>query len=84
MKVSRTVIAVLAGVLAAFGIPGAWQSLAVASSSPVLNWTKQAPAASPPGLFAEPMAYHAATGTVVLFSGNNAGRRVLGDTWTWE
>ena len=43
-------VAVLAGVLAAFGVPGAWQSVAVASSSPVLNWTRQAPATSPPAL----------------------------------
>ena len=76
---SRIVIAVLAGVLAAFGVPGAWQSVAVASSSPVLNWTKQAPATSPPGLFAEPMAYDAATGTVVLFSG-----QARTGTWTWN
>jgi len=76
-------VAVLAGVLAAFGVPGAWQSVAVASSSPVLNWTRQAPATSPPGLFAEPMTYDAATGTVALFSGT--GRRgPQSDTWTWN
>ena len=33
-------VAVLAGALAAFGVPGAWQSAAVASSSPILNWTR--------------------------------------------
>jgi hypothetical protein len=76
-------LAALAGVLAAFGIPGVWQSVAVASSSPVLNWTRQAPATSPPVLSAEPMAYDAATGSVVLFSGRNVGH-VLGDTWTWD
>jgi hypothetical protein len=69
---------VLAGALAAFGVPGAWQSAAVASSSRVLNWTRQAPAASPPALSAEPMAYDAATGTVVLFSG-----QARTGTWTW-
>jgi hypothetical protein len=73
-------VAVLAGVLAAFGVPGVWQSVAVASSSSVLNWTRQAPAASPPALSGEPMAYDAATGNVVLFSGGT----VPASTWTWD
>ena len=30
------------------------------------------------------MAYDAATGTVVLFGGINAGGRDLSDTWTWN
>src|SRR5579863_2579762 len=72
-------VAVLAGVLAAFGVPGAWQSVAVASSSAVLNWTKQVPATSPDPLSAEPMAYDAATSTVVLFSG-----QARTGTWTWN
>ena len=77
-------VAVLAGVLAAFGVSGAWQSAAVASSSLVLNWTRQTPATSPPVLSGQPMAYDAATGNVVLFGGlNGAGVRPLNDTWTW-
>jgi hypothetical protein len=73
-------VAVLAGVLAAFGVPGAWQSVALASSSPVLNWTRQAPAASPSALAGASMAYDAATSTVVLFGGDT----LLRDTWTWD
>lgn len=77
-------VAVLAGVLAAFGVPGAWQSAAVASSSSVLNWTRQAPATSPPALSGQPMAYDAATGNVVLFGGVNPNNTFVdGGTWTW-
>jgi Galactose oxidase, central domain len=38
-----------------------------------------------PGVFnTEPMAFDAATGTVVLFGGYaNGGSKVLGDTWVW-
>ena len=72
-------VAVLAGVLAVFGVPGAWQSAAVASSSAVLNWTRQAPPTSPPALSGQPMAYDAATGNVVLFSG-----LARTGTWTWN
>jgi len=74
-------VAVLAGVLATFGVPGAWQSVAVASSSPVLNWTRQAPATSPSARYGASMAYDAATGTITLFGGDTA--KLLADTWTW-
>ena len=30
------------------------------------------------------MAYDAATGTIVLFGGNNANSPPVGDTWTWD
>ncbi len=47
------------------------------------TWTKQAPAAHPPGLTSAAMAYDAATGTAVLFGGlSDSGYR--GDTWTWD
>ena len=75
-------VAVVAAV-AAFGVPGAGQSAALASSSPVLNWTQQAPATSPPGRFLASMAYDAATGNVVMFGGLGS-RSVLGGTWTWD
>ena len=47
------------------------------------TWTKQAPATSPPPMSGGAMAYDAATGTVVLFGGNEDGI-TLGDTWTWD
>src|SRR5690242_14799971 len=61
--------AVVAALLAAFGVPGLSRPAALATSSPALTWTKQAPATSPPARWAASMAYDAATGTVVLFGG---------------
>ena len=75
--------AALAALLAAIGVAGVWQSVALASSSSVLAWTKQAPAASPPARSAASMAYDAATGNVVLFGGTGSAFRVQGDTWSW-
>jgi Galactose oxidase, central domain len=75
--------AVVAGLLAALGVQGASPSVAQASSSSALNWTKQAPAASPSAREAVSMAYDAATGNVVLFGGLGA-TRILGDTWVWD
>jgi hypothetical protein len=46
------------------------------------TWTLQHPAASPPPEYDAAMAYDPATGTVVLFGGDNLHRR-LGDTWLW-
>jgi hypothetical protein len=46
------------------------------------TWTKQATAVHPPGRYEASMAYDAATGTVVLFSGYTA-TGYLADTWTW-
>ncbi len=68
--------------LAAFGVPGVSQSAALASS-PVLTWTKQAPATSPSARYGASMAYDAATGTAVLFGGTT-GARAIGDTWVWD
>ena len=68
-------VAVVVGVLAAFGVPGVGQPAALASSSSVLNWTKQSPATHPPARDGAAMAYDAATGTVVLFGGGTAPPR---------
>jgi hypothetical protein len=49
------------------------------------TWTQQAPAASPPARYGASMAYDAATGTAVLFGGDNQkGCAQLGDTWSWD
>ena len=47
------------------------------------TWTQQNPAASPSARLA-PMAYDAATHTVVLFGGSGNGGAAYGDTWTWN
>ena len=58
------------------------QPAVLASSSPALDWTQQAPATHPPARAAA-MAYDAATGKVVWFGGGDpAGSRAFGDTWT--
>ncbi len=72
-----------AACLLAFGVPGVSQSPALASPSSILNWTKQAPATSPPARGYVSMAYDTATGTAVLFGGDVNGQGV-GDTWTWN
>jgi Galactose oxidase, central domain len=51
------------------------------------TWTQQFPPVSPSAraFNTQPMAFDAATGTVVLFGGfANGGRTVLGDTWVWN
>jgi hypothetical protein len=48
------------------------------------TWAKQAPAVHPPALTGAAMAYDVATGTVVLFGGNNNKLGDLGQTWTWD
>ncbi len=58
-----------------------------ASPSLGLNWTRQAPASSPPARSNAAIAYDAATGTVVLFGGFTraaGGTVTFGDTWTWD
>ena len=73
------------GLVAAAAVVLAVQPAVLASSAPAPTWTKQAPAASPPGRFEASMAYDAATGTVVLFGGYGPGvERRLGGTWTWD
>src|SRR5207249_4554782 len=63
---------VVAVLLGAVGGPGLSQSVALASSSTILNWSKQAPATSPPAREGASIAYDAATSNVVLFGGNPA------------
>ena len=63
------------------------QSAVLASSSAALDWTKQAPAASPPARANASMAYDAATGNAVLFGGSGRSHHhhgFFGDTWTWD
>jgi hypothetical protein len=51
----------------------------------VLNWVKQDPATHPPARRQAMMAYDAATGTVVLFGGEESPTAItdVHDTWTW-
>ena len=76
-------VAASAAILGVFGLPG---PVALAGSSPVLTWTKQNPASSPPALANAPMAYDAATGTAVLFGSDHQIPLGLGlaDTWAWD
>ena len=53
-----------------------------ASAASAATWALQSPATSPPATSGAVMAYDAATGTVVLFSGQ-LGKSLLDDTWTW-
>ena len=71
-------VAASAAILGVFGLPG---PVALAGSSPVLTWTKQNPASSPPALADASMAYDAATGTAVLFGSTGHQPR---QTWTWD
>src|SRR5436305_10267179 len=75
-------LAVAVASLAAVGVPGVWQSAALASSRSGLNWTQQTPATSPPARAGGSMAYDAATRTVVLFGGG--ARAPFADSWTWD
>ncbi|HEX4059893.1 MAG TPA: kelch repeat-containing protein [Streptosporangiaceae bacterium] len=83
LRISRKMITAVAAALAAVGVPGLWQSAALARSPSVLNWTRQHPAASPSARWFAPMAYDAATGTAVLFGGATQSR-TFSDTWTWD
>ena len=50
------------------------------------SWTEQQVSLRPPARRDASMAYHAATGTILLLGGIpefGAGHPVLGDTWTW-
>ncbi len=48
------------------------------------GWTQISPANSPDARTCPGMAYDPATGTVVLFGGQNTAGVVFGDTWTWD
>jgi hypothetical protein len=80
---ARTIVIAGAAALAACGVLGMTPAAVQASSASVLNWTRQAPASSPSARSAAPMAYDAATGTVLLFGGGAVGID-FGDTWTWN
>src|SRR5262245_20195498 len=80
----RRCAAAVVAVLAACAMAGAAPSAALAGSSSVPDWTKQAPASRPPGLFVTEMAYNVATRTVVLFGGETTGYHFFGGTWTWN
>jgi hypothetical protein len=73
--------AAAAVLLAALGVAGVCPSAALASA-PVLNWTEQHPATSPPAAQGGAMAYDAATRNVVLFGGASPSG-LLGETWVW-
>ena len=82
MKARKIVIAGSA-TLAACGVLGMAPPAVQASSASPPTWTQQHPAVHPPARAGAAMAYDAATGTAVLFGGNNPGGQ-LGDTWTWD
>jgi len=73
--------------LSVFGVLGVFPSAVQASPSLGPNWTRQAPASSPPARSNAAIAYDAATSTVVLFGGftrTASGTVTFGDTWTWD
>jgi hypothetical protein len=73
--------------LSVVGVLGVFSPAVQASPSLGLNWTRQAPASSPPARADAAIAYDAATGTVVLFGGYTrtaSGTVTFGDTWTWD
>jgi hypothetical protein len=70
----------LVAVLTAVGVLGLAPSVALAGSSPVRAWTQQHPGDHPVGRYGGSMAYDAATGSVVLFSGEGTPA----DTWVWD
>jgi hypothetical protein len=74
--------AIVAALPAGLGVASVPAPAALASSQPVLNWTKQSPATSPPARDYASIAYDAATGNVVQFGGFRDG--VLGGTWVWD
>src|SRR5215469_17815451 len=71
-------VAASAAVVGVAGLPG---PTALAGASPVLTWTQHATAVHPSTRSDASMAYDAATGTVVLFGGQNIIAAPLGGTW---
>ena len=79
----RKLAIAVGAVLAAITVPGVSQSVVLASSSSPPAWTQQSPAGSPSARYGAAMAYDKATGTAVLFGGQQIGdSSSLGDTWT--
>jgi hypothetical protein len=49
------------------------------------SWLNRSPASSPPARYLHATAYHAASGTVVIFGGQDPnGTALFNDTWTWS
>jgi hypothetical protein len=61
---------------------GAWRAPLPQVQTP-RQWTQQNPATSPSGRFGSCMAYDAARGKAILFSGENSSGMPQ-DTWTWN
>jgi len=82
---------VIALLFLTFGVAGAGSVIGrhgIAGAQPAgypfnLTWAQQSPAAAPPARSAASMAFHAPTGTVLLFGGSGESG-VLGDTWIWD
>ena len=47
-------------------------------------WIQLGPGASPSTRYGAAMTYNAASGTILLFGGENASSQFLGDTWIWD
>jgi len=85
LSAGRRRAALVMAIMAACAVAEVASASALTGSSSVLGWTKQAPAATPPGLFVTKMAYDAATGSVVMFGGVNPSNSIVdGGTWTWR
>jgi hypothetical protein len=69
--------------VAACGVLGMAPAAVRASPASVPTWTHQTPASHPSARFGVPMAYDAATGTVVLFGGSRQINGATAGTWTW-
>ena len=74
--------AVAAALLAVSGVAGVSPPVALASSQPIPTWTKQHPSTSPSARPYASIAYDAATGNTVLFSGYAVHNYPRG-TWVW-
>lgn len=82
MKLHRRVITGSA-VLAACAALGWVSPVVQAAATAAPTWTRQHPAVHPPARVGAAMAYDAATGTAVLFGGDQSGSGSV-DTWTWN
>jgi hypothetical protein len=61
----------------------AWTA-GVNESQPANSWLQQLPPSAPSARNQAGLAYHAASGTLVLFGGRDATSNPTGDTWTWN
>jgi hypothetical protein len=81
----RRIVTTGAAALAGCGVLGMVPAAAQAGSASGPHWTRQHPAAHPPGRSYPAMAYDTATGTVVLFGGQPRSHGTPAhDTWTWN